>query len=88
MISHVGQKGPFALLPGPTIPVGIPNPALIPVLPVFPSRPRIHAEVGRYRVRLAQTVEDREAACRLRFKVFNIEMGEGLQSSYQTGLDY
>ncbi|MGA7857590.1 MAG: GNAT family N-acyltransferase [Terracidiphilus sp.] len=87
MISHVGQKGPLALLPGPTIPVGIPNPALIPVLPVFPSRPRIHAEVGRYRVRLAQTVEDREAACRLRFKVFNIELGEGLHSSYQTGLD-
>ena len=31
--------------------------------------------------------EDREAACRLRFKVFNIEMGEGLESSYETGLD-
>ncbi len=27
------------------------------------------------------------AACRLRFKVFNIELGEGLESSYQTGLD-
>jgi putative hemolysin len=43
--------------------------------------------VGRYRLRLAQTAEDREAACRLRFKVFNIELGEGLRSSYQTGLD-
>jgi putative hemolysin len=32
-------------------------------------------------------LEDREAACRLRFKVFNIEMGEGLESSYETGLD-
>jgi putative hemolysin len=48
---------------------------------------RIHAEVGRYRVRLAQSAEDRIAACRLRFRVFNIEMGEGLESSYQTGLD-
>jgi putative hemolysin len=38
-------------------------------------------------LRLAQTVEDRDAACRLRFKVFNIELGEGLESSYQTGLD-
>jgi putative hemolysin len=38
-------------------------------------------------MRLAQTVEDRDAACRLRFKVFNIELGEGLQSSYETGLD-
>ena len=33
------------------------------------------------------TSEDREAACRLRFKVFNIELGEGLESSYRTGLD-
>ncbi|MFZ0743197.1 MAG: GNAT family N-acyltransferase [Terracidiphilus sp.] len=38
-------------------------------------------------MRLAQTLEDREAACRLRFKVFNIELGEGLKSSYSTGLD-
>jgi putative hemolysin len=38
-------------------------------------------------LRLAESVEDREAACRLRFRVFNIEMGEGLESSYATGLD-
>ena len=50
-------------------------------------RPEISAEVGAYRVRLAETAEDREAACRLRFKVFNIELGEGLESSYETGLD-
>ncbi len=56
-------------------------------MPPAQARPRIHAEVGRYRVRLAQTVEDRDAACRLRFKVFNIELGEGLESSYRTGLD-
>jgi putative hemolysin len=49
--------------------------------------PRLHAEVGRYRLRLAETAEDREAACRLRFRVFNIELGEGLESSYTTGLD-
>jgi len=47
----------------------------------------VHAEVGRYRLRLAETQADREAACRLRFKVFNIELGEGLDSSYDTGLD-
>jgi putative hemolysin len=57
------------------------------LLPQAPAKPRIHAEVGRYRLRLAQTAEDRDAACRLRFKVFNIELGEGLESSYQTGLD-
>jgi putative hemolysin len=54
---------------------------------VAPDKPRIHAEVGRYRLRLAESLEDRNAACRLRFKVFNIELGEGLQSSYRTGLD-
>lgn len=48
---------------------------------------RIRADVGRYRLRLAETAEDREAACRLRFRVFNIELGEGLESSYKTGLD-
>jgi len=38
-------------------------------------------------LRLAEAEEDREAACRLRFKVFNIELGEGLESSYRTGID-
>ena len=56
--------------------------------PAFPrERVGIHAEVGRYRVRLAQSIEDRDAVCRLRFKVFNIELGKGLESSYETGLD-
>jgi putative hemolysin len=58
-----------------------------PTQPLAPSKPSIHAEVGRYRLRLAETVEDREAACRLRFKVFNLELGEGLENSYRTGLD-
>jgi putative hemolysin len=55
--------------------------------PAILHLPRVHAEVGRYRLRLAQTSEDREAACRLRFKVFNIELGKGLDASYETGLD-
>lgn len=64
-----------------------PQSALFPSWPAAPARPSIHAEVGRYRLRLAESVEDRDAACRLRFRVFNIEMGEGLASSYETGLD-
>ncbi|MGA3160156.1 MAG: GNAT family N-acyltransferase [Terracidiphilus sp.] len=44
-------------------------------------------ELGRYRLRLAESAADRDAACRLRFKVFNIELGEGLADSYHTGLD-
>lgn len=63
------------------------SPTLTRSLPENPVAQRIHAEVGRYRVRLAQSPEDRIAACRLRFRVFNIELGEGLESSYETGLD-
>jgi putative hemolysin len=47
------------------------------------SRP----EIGEYRLRLAVTEADRLAACRLRFEIFNLELGEGLVSSYATGLD-
>ena len=87
MIAQAGQKVPLALLTGPSSLVEASRFTLFPTQPVTPGRPPIHAEVGRYRVRLADSIEDREAACRLRFRVFNIEMGEGLQSSYQTGLD-
>src|ERR1700734_3115533 len=52
----------------------------------IPAR-RIHADVGRYRLRLAESAHDREAACRLRFRVFNLELGGGLESSFETGLD-
>jgi putative hemolysin len=58
-----------------------------PSLPAATAVPRVHADVGRYRLRLAEDADDRTAACRLRFKVFNIELGEGLESSYETGLD-
>jgi putative hemolysin len=44
-------------------------------------------QLGKYEIRLAETLAERESACRLRFTVFNIELGEGLGSSWQTGLD-
>uniref|UniRef100_E6PZQ0 Hemolysin n=1 Tax=mine drainage metagenome TaxID=410659 RepID=E6PZQ0_9ZZZZ len=47
----------------------------------------IHAEVGRYRLRLAEDEFDRAAVYRLRFRVFNLEMGKGLESAYVDGLD-
>jgi len=62
-------------------------PGGIPALSEATPASRIRAEVGRYRLRLAEEAGDREAACRLRFRVFNIELGEGLGSSYETGLD-
>ncbi len=87
VIAHVEQKTSSILTVDSTPAVEIYISTQTPVFPATCAMPRIHAEVGRYRVRLAQTVEDREAACRLRFKVFNIELGEGLESSYATGLD-
>ncbi|HEY2468062.1 MAG TPA: GNAT family N-acyltransferase [Terracidiphilus sp.] len=87
MKAQAGQKAPFALLPQATVPVEAPQSFFVNVLPAVLPRPPVHAEVGRYRLRLAQGMEDREAACRLRFRVFNIELGEGLESSYQTGID-
>jgi putative hemolysin len=67
--------------------VEIALPAGFQIQTLTAQAPRIRADVGHYRLRLAETVEDREAACRLRFRVFNIELGEGLDSSYETGLD-
>ena len=82
MFAQAGQKVPFALLPPTTLPVEATQ-----FIPLEFPKPRIHAEVGRYMLRLAQGFEDREAACRLRFRVFNLELGEGLESSYATGID-
>ena len=87
MIPQILENVPLNLTLGSTSLVELSLPTLAPSLPVAPDKPRIHAEVGRYRLRLAESLEDRNAACRLRFKVFNIELGEGLQSSYRTGLD-
>jgi putative hemolysin len=42
---------------------------------------------GRYLVRFARTTEELDAALRLRFEVFNLELGEGLNSSFRTGRD-
>ena len=40
-----------------------------------------------YRARLARTAADLQAAQALRFEVFNIELGEGLVRSFDSGLD-
>jgi len=87
VIAHGRQRVPLKLALGSTPLVELAFPTLAPSLPLAAPTPRIHAEVGRYRLRLAQSNEDRIAACRLRFRVFNIELGEGLDSSYETGLD-
>jgi len=40
-----------------------------------------------YRLRLAENSRDVESAQRLRYCVFNVEMGEGLASAAETGMD-
>ena len=87
MIAQSGQKAPYALLASTNPPVDVVGSIPFQNATVTPTRPRIHAEVGGYRLRLAQGADDREAAYRLRFRVFNIELGEGLERSYATGID-
>lgn len=40
-----------------------------------------------FEVKIAETLREIEGALQLRFEVFNLEMKEGLQSSYETGFD-
>jgi putative hemolysin len=42
---------------------------------------------GRYEVRFARNTAELDAIQRLRFEVFNLELGEGLASSFETGRD-
>ncbi len=50
--------------------------------------PQLHApRVASYTIRLARDAVDIEAAQRLRFEVFNLELNEGLDAAYLSGLD-
>jgi putative hemolysin len=62
----------------------LPNRAVSPELP---SKRDIRLEAGEYVARLALTEEEKAAAFRLRFLVFNLEMNEGLESAYVDGYD-
>jgi putative hemolysin len=62
----------------------LPNQALAPQLP---SKRDIRLETAEFVVRLALTEEERMAAYRLRFLVFNLEMNEGLESAFADGYD-
>ena len=56
--------------------------------PIAPSElPTDVVESGPYRLAFARTVEELRAIQRLRFEVFNLELGEGLESSFASGLD-
>lgn len=56
----------------------VPSPELLPAGEL---------EAGAYRLRFARTAEDVDRLLTLRFEVFNLELGEGLDESYDTGRD-
>ena len=58
------------------------------VAPPIPTPARVAGPLRpAYRCRLAASVDEVRAAQRLRFEVFNLELGEGLVRSYADGLD-
>lgn len=52
-----------------------------------PAGESVLCGTSTYSVRVAETRHDLEKAQRLRFEVFNLELHEGLDSAYLTGLD-
>lgn len=56
--------------------------------PVFPERlPPDALTAGSYSLRFARTPDELDAIQKLRFDVFNLELGEGLPQSFATGRD-
>jgi putative hemolysin len=57
----------------------------------YPAHPELvppgTLRAGRYRLRFAENEADLELVQRLRFEVFNLELDEGLGTSYEAGLD-
>lgn len=57
------------------------------VIPSPEHLPDGQIAAGAYRLRFARTAEDIDRLLTLRFKVFNLELGEGLDESYDTRRD-
>ncbi len=56
--------------------------------PIFGDRvPRDEIREGRYEARFARSADELDAIQELRFEVFNLELGEGLETSFATGRD-
>jgi len=64
-----------------------PAPLRTQTLPPVSRIPALDESKGRYRLRFATSDRDLGAIYRLRFQVFNVELGEGLADSYRTGMD-
>jgi len=56
-------------------------------IPKSSGKDGLNLTAGAYRLRFAESLNDLEAAYRLRFLVFNLELGEGLETAYEHGHD-
>jgi putative hemolysin len=57
------------------------------LLQVLRDAPPVRVRQGRYELRFARTQEELDDILRLRFNVFNLELGEGLETSFLTRRD-
>ncbi len=65
-----------------------PGPLELPGYPAFlEALPTVEIADGSYAVRYARTVAELDELTRMRFRVFNLELHEGLDESYLTGRD-
>lgn len=59
-----------------------------PPFPIMPQLlPDAVIDAGRYQLFFARTESELDSILEMRFKVFNLELGEGLDQSYATGRD-
>ncbi len=73
------MTGSASLPSRPVEPPGIlPSPELLPAGEI---------EIGSYRLRFARSASDIDRLLKLRFEVFNLELGEGFEESFATGRD-
>lgn len=77
-----------------TVPQELPLPRLDEEQPELAAYPRSRfklppqrLESGDYAVRYASSVDELDQLLRLRFEVFNLELREGLEESFETGRD-
>jgi putative hemolysin len=69
---------------------GATQPASMPISPEITADPGVSLRIshGRLSVRLARTAEEIDAARKLRYEVFNLELGEGPASAFRSGREY
>jgi putative hemolysin len=77
-----------------TLPVHRPLPDLLESSPALAMYPRAPESIpagelvdGNYTVRYARTLAELDELLQLRFRVFNLELSEGLEGSWETGRD-